>query len=417
MEESFPISASKNEAGDWREPISNFLRYDTLPVDLRERVHVRRATPRLLLAVNAQGDHRNGSNLQTVTTSFRLHTSTTRAASPNDCVLAIRSLGDGHHWSNHSQIRLRPAIHSGCHDYFSKWAEAAAYRDVKATTVTDFIRTQIIYRYGIPRYIVTDNGKPFRNKVMDRFYEKFRIQQRTSSAYNPSANGLAEAFNKTLCKILKMTIGDNKKSWDEKLGETLRAYRTLFRMPTQSTPYLLVYDTEAVLPLEVQLPSLRVAIKEGHTTEECAQLRLVKLESFNEQRLEAQQHLECYQSRITRALNKKFMTRSRVEPSQEIDPEPERTLRQKLKENQNQKSPKDQEDIESVEGTHEEQAPIPRRTMEDYVTLSPNTHMKSIITPTIQANNFEIKPQIIAMLQNHYQFSGLANEDPNEHLA
>ncbi|KAG9444754.1 hypothetical protein H6P81_016094 [Aristolochia fimbriata] len=35
-------------------------------------------------------------------------------------------------------------------DYFSKWAEAAAYREVKAATVVDFIRTQIIYRYGVP---------------------------------------------------------------------------------------------------------------------------------------------------------------------------------------------------------------------------------------------------------------------------
>ncbi|KAG9450306.1 hypothetical protein H6P81_010271 [Aristolochia fimbriata] len=104
---------------------------------------------------------------------------------------------------------------------------------------------------------------------------------------------------------------------------------------------------------------------------------------------------------------RRFLTRSRVEPSQEIDPEAERTLRQKLKENQNQNSPKDQEDMENVEGTHEEQAPIPRRTMEDYVTQSPNSHRTSIITSTIQANNFDIKPQIIAMLQNHYQFSGL----------
>ncbi|KAG9453458.1 hypothetical protein H6P81_006362 [Aristolochia fimbriata] len=69
-----------------------------------------------------------------------------------------------------------------------------------------------------------------------------------------------------------------------------------------------------------------------------------------------------------------------------------------------------------VSGIDGEQAPIPRRTLEDYVTPSPNTNWTRIITPTIQANNFDIKPQIIAMLQNHYQFSGLAHEDPNEHL-
>ncbi|KAG9444948.1 hypothetical protein H6P81_016288 [Aristolochia fimbriata] len=158
-------------------------------------------------------------------------------------------------------------------DYFSKWAEAAAYREVKAVTIVDFIRTQIIYRYGVPRYIMMDNGTPFKNKVMDRFCKKFRIQQRTSMAYNPAANGLAEAFKKTLCKILKKTVGANKRSWNEKLGEALWAYRTSFRTPTQSTPFLLVYGTEAVLPLEVQLPSLRIAMREGLMTEECAQLR------------------------------------------------------------------------------------------------------------------------------------------------
>ncbi|KAG9458361.1 hypothetical protein H6P81_002869 [Aristolochia fimbriata] len=33
-EVSFPISASENEVGDWREPISNFLRYGILPANL-----------------------------------------------------------------------------------------------------------------------------------------------------------------------------------------------------------------------------------------------------------------------------------------------------------------------------------------------------------------------------------------------
>ncbi|KAG9451568.1 hypothetical protein H6P81_011533 [Aristolochia fimbriata] len=112
--------------------------------------------------------------------------------------------------------------------------------------------------------------------------------------------------------------------------------------------------------------------------------------------------------------SKRFMTRSRVDSPQEIDPEPERALRQTLKENQNQSTPKEQEDMENLEGTHEEQRP--RRTMEDYVTQSPNTNRTSIITPTVQANIFDFKPQLLVMLQTHYQFSGLANEDPNDHL-
>ncbi|KAG9454312.1 hypothetical protein H6P81_007216 [Aristolochia fimbriata] len=45
-EESLPISIHESEATDWREPISNFLRHDTLPADLRERVHIRWMAPR-----------------------------------------------------------------------------------------------------------------------------------------------------------------------------------------------------------------------------------------------------------------------------------------------------------------------------------------------------------------------------------
>ncbi|KAG9444319.1 hypothetical protein H6P81_015659 [Aristolochia fimbriata] len=264
MEESFPISASENEVGDWREPISNFLRYGTLPADLRERVHIRRTAPR------------DATEMARTCRSCQLHADyihqppeplhPTIASWPFEA-WGLDIIGPITPKSDFDRQYILAAT-----DYFSKWAEAAAYREVQTTTVADFIRTQIIYRYGVPLYIVTDNATLFRNKVIDRLCEKFRIQQWTSSTYNPTANGLAEAFNKTLCKILKKTIGAHKKSWDEKLGEALWAYKTLFRTPTLSTPYSLVYGTEVVLPLKVQLPSLRIAIREGLTIEECAQL-------------------------------------------------------------------------------------------------------------------------------------------------
>ena len=78
----------------------------------------------------------------------------------------------------------------------------------------------------------------------------------------------------------------------------------------QATPYSLVYGVEAVLPLERQIPSLRIAIQEGLTNEENARLRLEELEALDEKRLEAQQRLECYQARLSRAFNKRVRPRS-----------------------------------------------------------------------------------------------------------
>ncbi|KAL0313447.1 UNVERIFIED_CONTAM: hypothetical protein Sradi_5744000 [Sesamum radiatum] len=109
-------------------------------------------------------------------------------------------------------------------DYFSKWAEAVPLKKVKKENVVDFIRTNIIYRYGVPR-----------------------------------------------------------------IGEALWAYRTTIRTPTQSTSYALVYGVEAVLPLEQQIPSLRIAIQKGLIEEENARIRLEEFEALDEKRLEVQQ--------------------------------------------------------------------------------------------------------------------------------
>ncbi|KAM2671183.1 hypothetical protein EV1_007021 [Malus domestica] len=128
--------------------------------------------------------------------------------------------------------------------------------------------------------------------------------------YHAPTNGFAEAFNKTLCNLLKKVIGRTKRDWHERISEALWAYRTTHRTPTQATPYSLVYGVEAVLPLESQIPSLRMAIQEGLTDEENAKLSLQELEALDKRKLKAQQHLECYQARLSKAFNKMVRPRS-----------------------------------------------------------------------------------------------------------
>ena len=140
--------------------------------------------------------------------------------------------------------------------------------------------------------------------------EKFKFKQYNFSMYNAPENGLVEAFNKTLGSLLKKVVSKTKRDWHERIGEVLWAYRTTFRTPTQATPYSLVYGVEAVLPLESQIPSLRIAIQEVLTEEENVKLRLQELEVLDEKRLEAQQRLECYQAHLSSAFNKRVKPRS-----------------------------------------------------------------------------------------------------------
>nr|XP_016481574.1 PREDICTED: uncharacterized protein LOC107802572 [Nicotiana tabacum] len=117
-----------------------------------------------------------------------------------------------------------------------------------------------------------DNGKSFDNRLMNKVCKLFSFKQRNSSMYNIAANGLAEAFNKTLCNLLMKVVSKYKWDWHNCMEEALWAYRTTHRIPTQATPYALIYGVEAVLPLERQTPSLRLAIQERITDEENARL-------------------------------------------------------------------------------------------------------------------------------------------------
>ncbi|XP_038889223.1 uncharacterized protein LOC120079111 [Benincasa hispida] len=121
---------------------------------------------------------------------------------------------------------------------------------------------------------MTDNGRQFFNSLMDRLCEKFKFKQYKSSIYNAAANGLAKAFNKTLCNLLKKVVSKLKRDWQEKISEASWAYHTTHRTPTRVTLYSLVYGVEAVLPLEREIPSLRMTVQERLTTKDNAKLQL-----------------------------------------------------------------------------------------------------------------------------------------------
>lgn len=59
--------------------------------------------------------------------------------------------------------------------------------------------------------------------------------------------------------IQKMAV--TYKDWHDMLTYALHAYRTSIRTSTGATPYSLVYGMEAVLPIEVEIPSLRVLME------------------------------------------------------------------------------------------------------------------------------------------------------------
>ncbi|KAL9341337.1 hypothetical protein Peur_067556 [Populus x canadensis] len=86
----------------------------------------------------------------------------------------------------------------------------------------------------------------------------------------------------------------------------LHMYCTAVRTLIGATPYTLVYGMEAVMPLEVEIHSLRVLIDFELEEVEWAKVRYEQLNLISEKRIAAIFHHQLYQRRMAKSYNKKI---------------------------------------------------------------------------------------------------------------
>ena len=126
--------------------------------------------------------------------------------------------------------------------------------------VSNFLKNNIICRFGVPKILITDNVKNLNNDMVDELCEQFKIRHQNSAIYRSQMNGAVKAANKNLKMIIYKMI-EAQRDWHEKLPYALMAYRTTITTSTGATPYSLMYGMKAVLPAEVEIPSLCILIE------------------------------------------------------------------------------------------------------------------------------------------------------------
>ncbi|XP_028127093.1 protein NYNRIN-like [Camellia sinensis] len=90
----------------------------------------------------------------------------------------------------------------------TKWVEAIPMRKTDGARVANFIRENIICRFGIPKVMLSDNGTPFVNRHIGRLPDAYQIKHHKSSPYYLQGNRQAEATNKTLIRILSKMMDE-----------------------------------------------------------------------------------------------------------------------------------------------------------------------------------------------------------------
>ena len=97
-------------------------------------------------------------------------------------------------------------------DYFTKWVDAEELVHIIEANTTNFVKKNILYRFGIPSTIIIDNETQFDNNKFREMYEEYKIANYYASPAHPQTNGQTKAVNKVIKHTLKAKLEAKKGS-------------------------------------------------------------------------------------------------------------------------------------------------------------------------------------------------------------
>jgi len=126
-------------------------------------------------------------------------------------------------------------------DHYSKWCEAKAMTDHGTKTAAKFLEDDVICRYGVPRFLLTDNGGEWAAEF-DTMCKDYGIHHQYTVPQWPQCNGMAERLIKTIKHgiMVLSTIPNNANCWDEQLARVMFGYRCKIQSSTKFFPFMIL---------------------------------------------------------------------------------------------------------------------------------------------------------------------------------
>ncbi|MCO5551641.1 hypothetical protein L7F22_005145 [Adiantum nelumboides] len=160
-----------------------------------------------------------------------------------------------------------PAILEGLHE--------EAYGGHFAQELT--VKKILLAGFGTPLEIVFNNGPGFRKGLLTEVCEELHILHWHSTPYYSLSNGLVENANGIIVRIIRKMVKNKTKLWDDFLDGALWAYRTTYKEAIEFKPFHLVYGHEALQPITLNIPTMRLHGKAAQGEEEAWTDRLLTL--------------------------------------------------------------------------------------------------------------------------------------------
>lgn len=126
-------------------------------------------------------------------------------------------------------------------DHATGFVEAKPLPRKTAVLVADYVRNELVARYGVPSVCIMDNGGEFRNPLVSGYLKEAGVDVRHTAPYHPQSNGRLERQHRTLKDMLRKLVNARATEWEEHLGTALYALRTGISDVSGFSPYYLMY--------------------------------------------------------------------------------------------------------------------------------------------------------------------------------
>ena len=142
-------------------------------------------------------------------------------------------------------------------DHFSKYVVAYVVKDQTAHTAAKTLRNGYFGLFGVPAYLVSDQGKAFMGHIITHLCDLYVVQKLRTSPYHAQTNGQVERMNQMIIRMIGKLDEDKKACWSKHLPELLLAYNTTRSVVTGYSPYYLLFDRRSRIPVDYLFPTLR----------------------------------------------------------------------------------------------------------------------------------------------------------------
>lgn len=102
--------------------------------------------------------------------------------------------------------------------------------------------------FGIPKFILTDQGTNFTAELFKRTCEFLKIKQIWASPYHPQTQGALERSHSTLKEYLKSFVNENQTNWHKFVYTAMLTYNSTIHTTTQFTPFELIFGHKPYIP-------------------------------------------------------------------------------------------------------------------------------------------------------------------------